>query len=275
LALRAAVAQAHVEGDVAEAVAKTTVSEALSDSLRPDGHASCQGGHAEGPSGLTPVPSLPNAAAEGPCVPSSGIEPAALNPAGSIDWPAVIARAHERCCEEGSGAHCPICIGKLHRWSQQQRQTLQQPNSSNLGQPSRGRAIDGGSRSSIAGPAGLGCSQAHGRAIAVLSCSHAFHLHCICAFEAFELAAGGTPSCPVCRAAPYERRCVVAVPGMAGAAAEATHGSRWKAGVAGAGPAVRQPADNAAVTSRSGGRARAGCGTSCAGARAVIWESVD
>lgn len=42
--------------------------------------------------------------------------------------------------------------------------------------------------------------------IAWLSCTHAFHLECICAFEGFELAAGGTPTCPVCRAK-YQRRC--------------------------------------------------------------------
>ncbi|PNW78548.1 hypothetical protein CHLRE_09g392650v5 [Chlamydomonas reinhardtii] len=42
--------------------------------------------------------------------------------------------------------------------------------------------------------------------IAWLSCTHCFHIDCIMAFEAFELASGGTPSCPVCRSG-YRRRC--------------------------------------------------------------------
>ncbi|GAX79225.1 hypothetical protein CEUSTIGMA_g6665.t1 [Chlamydomonas eustigma] len=42
--------------------------------------------------------------------------------------------------------------------------------------------------------------------VAWLSCTHCFHLDCIMAFEAFELSHGGSPSCPVCRAA-YQRRC--------------------------------------------------------------------
>lgn len=43
--------------------------------------------------------------------------------------------------------------------------------------------------------------------VAWLSCSHAFHIHCIMAFEAFELANNSTPSCPVCRMSGYKRRC--------------------------------------------------------------------
>ncbi|KAG2432541.1 hypothetical protein HXX76_008886 [Chlamydomonas incerta] len=42
--------------------------------------------------------------------------------------------------------------------------------------------------------------------IAWLSCTHCFHIDCIMAFEAFELASGGTPCCPVCRSG-YRRRC--------------------------------------------------------------------
>lgn len=43
--------------------------------------------------------------------------------------------------------------------------------------------------------------------VAWLSCSHQFHVTCIKAFEAFELANGNTPSCPVCRLQGYQRRC--------------------------------------------------------------------
>jgi len=42
--------------------------------------------------------------------------------------------------------------------------------------------------------------------IAWLSCTHAFHEECITTFEAFELAHGNLPHCPVCRAN-YQRRC--------------------------------------------------------------------
>lgn len=42
--------------------------------------------------------------------------------------------------------------------------------------------------------------------IALLSCSHVFHMQCVLSFEAFECGRGGKPSCPVCRAA-YTRRC--------------------------------------------------------------------
>ncbi|KAG1658906.1 hypothetical protein FOA52_012582 [Chlamydomonas sp. UWO 241] len=42
--------------------------------------------------------------------------------------------------------------------------------------------------------------------VATTSCSHVFHLDCVMAFEAFELAHGSAPSCPVCRSA-YQRRC--------------------------------------------------------------------
>ncbi|EFJ51279.1 hypothetical protein VOLCADRAFT_120500 [Volvox carteri f. nagariensis] len=45
--------------------------------------------------------------------------------------------------------------------------------------------------------------------IAWLSCTHCFHLDCIMAFEAFELASGGALSCPVCRSG-YRRRCFAA-----------------------------------------------------------------
>lgn len=50
-------------------------------------------------------------------------------------------------------------------------------------------------------------TQAQG--VAVLTCSHVFHVTCIAAFEAFEVARGGCPTCPLCRAA-YSRRCFAA-----------------------------------------------------------------
>eukprot|EP00775_Hariotina_reticulata_P004046 gene4046-biopygen5765 len=44
------------------------------------------------------------------------------------------------------------------------------------------------------------------KGVALLSCSHTFHMQCVLSFEAFETARSGQPSCPICRAA-YTRRC--------------------------------------------------------------------
>ncbi|KAG2486740.1 hypothetical protein HYH03_014666 [Edaphochlamys debaryana] len=62
-------------------------------------------------------------------------------------------------------------------------------------------------RGSLECPICLGGISRRGKeGIAWLSCTHCFHVDCIMAFEAFELASGGIPSCPVCRAH-YRRRC--------------------------------------------------------------------
>eukprot|EP00879_Flechtneria_rotunda_P028159 GHRR01030240.1.p1 GENE.GHRR01030240.1~~GHRR01030240.1.p1 ORF type:complete len:432 (+),score=162.70 GHRR01030240.1:83-1378(+) len=42
--------------------------------------------------------------------------------------------------------------------------------------------------------------------LALLSCSHTFHMQCVLSFERFEAGRGGQPSCPVCRST-YSRRC--------------------------------------------------------------------
>ncbi|GFR45225.1 hypothetical protein Agub_g6622 [Astrephomene gubernaculifera] len=63
------------------------------------------------------------------------------------------------------------------------------------------------SRGSLECPICLGhISRRGNEGIAWLSCTHCFHVDCIMAFEAFELASGGTPTCPVCRSG-YRRRC--------------------------------------------------------------------
>ncbi|GIL96363.1 hypothetical protein Vretimale_2221, partial [Volvox reticuliferus] len=62
-------------------------------------------------------------------------------------------------------------------------------------------------RGSLECPICLGdISRRGNEGIAWLSCTHCFHVDCIMAFEAFELASGGTLSCPVCRSG-YRRRC--------------------------------------------------------------------
>ncbi|GLI69340.1 hypothetical protein VaNZ11_013926 [Volvox africanus] len=64
-------------------------------------------------------------------------------------------------------------------------------------------------RGSLECPICLGdISRRGNEGIAWLSCTHCFHVDCIMAFEAFELASGGTLSCPVCRSG-YRRRCFV------------------------------------------------------------------
>jgi hypothetical protein len=42
--------------------------------------------------------------------------------------------------------------------------------------------------------------------VALLSCSHIFHMQCVVSFEEFETARSGQPSCPICRAV-YSTRC--------------------------------------------------------------------
>ncbi|GLC35394.1 hypothetical protein PLESTB_000569400 [Pleodorina starrii] len=62
-------------------------------------------------------------------------------------------------------------------------------------------------RGSLECPICLGSISRRGNeGIAWLSCTHCFHVDCIMAFEAFELASGGALSCPVCRSG-YRRRC--------------------------------------------------------------------
>eukprot|EP00878_Enallax_costatus_P006691 GHUV01007015.1.p1 GENE.GHUV01007015.1~~GHUV01007015.1.p1 ORF type:complete len:262 (+),score=88.64 GHUV01007015.1:557-1342(+) len=43
-------------------------------------------------------------------------------------------------------------------------------------------------------------------AVALLSCSHTFHMQCVVSFEQFEQGRGGRASCPVCRAS-YVKKC--------------------------------------------------------------------
>jgi hypothetical protein len=45
-----------------------------------------------------------------------------------------------------------------------------------------------------------------GQGLALLSCSHVFHVTCVTAFESFAASRRDVPSCPVCRGA-YARRC--------------------------------------------------------------------
>ena len=103
---------------------------------------------------------------------------------GAVDWEAVRKRSRAR------GDHdCPICINPLSLTAVQKRMARQ-------GRLSKWRRV------------------------CYLSCTHAFHEHCISAFEGFTRGVlesrdrdhAGAPSghtCPVCRAENYTRRTFV------------------------------------------------------------------
>ena len=82
------------------------------------------------------------------------------DPGGTVDWEGIL----QRCLLRDEQLECPICLAAL------------QPSSSGGG---------GGD---------------HAGGIAVLSCSHACHAHCLDAFEAYALASELPQACPCCRA---------------------------------------------------------------------------